>query len=414
MNPLVFLFLSFVICVSAITLPLDVKRPQSYINEMQEITDGHMLVSLQSTNPSRVSDTNTSGDGNSWRVEITLGTPPQKFLVQLDTGSTLLAVPSTLCFHCDKNSPDPYFNSSLSSSYVDIPCKSSSCSNKVCYRKTGECDFLIEYADSSYIEGIYAYDTFGLAGLNAQAMFGLTENNSKDFVAPEEDGIMGLAYNNHEYTCSPNCAPPAIDSIINKYNFSNVFTLLFGFREGYMTIGSIDESLYTGEIQYASVIQEDFFTIDLLGASVGNSSMFKAPQTKGSIVDSGTSLLYLPTTVYKSIKSYFQTNYCDLPGVCGSKTFFEHMCMLSSTNSSILDGFPNITIYIGEAVISLSPQQYFFPMETDKHGEAYCFYIGDAQSKDATLGDPLFINNYLIFDRENNRVGFAQGVFPSK
>lgn len=71
-----------------------------------------------------------------------------------------------------------------------------------------------------------------------------------------------------------------------------------------------------------------------------------------------------------------------------------------------------IPISFAEAVISLSPQQYFFPMQTTKHGYAYCFYIGDAGGDEATLGDPLFINRLLIFDRGNNRVGFAQGVFP--
>lgn len=94
-------------------------------------------------------------------------------------------------------------------------------------------------------------------------MFGLTENNSAEFVAPEEDGIFGLAYNDPKYTCSPNCAPPAIDPIIQKYNMSNIFTLLFGFREGYMTIGTIDSTLYTGEIQYADIIKENFFTIQV-------------------------------------------------------------------------------------------------------------------------------------------------------
>ena len=56
-----------------------------------------------------------------YNANIFLGTPPQPFTVQIDTGSGKLGVNCKGCPNC-QNHPNPPFDSSQSSSSSDITC----------------------------------------------------------------------------------------------------------------------------------------------------------------------------------------------------------------------------------------------------------------------------------------------------
>ena len=70
-------------------------------------------------------------------MTLYLGTPQQKFVVIVDTGSNLVWVqcqPCTIPHKCYKEA-DPFFDPSASSSYSAVPCSNLACSNStVCYR----------------------------------------------------------------------------------------------------------------------------------------------------------------------------------------------------------------------------------------------------------------------------------------
>ena len=57
-------------------------------------------------------------------MTLYLGTPPQKFVVLVDTGSDLVWVQCQPCTspHMCYNETDPFFNPSASSSYSAVPC----------------------------------------------------------------------------------------------------------------------------------------------------------------------------------------------------------------------------------------------------------------------------------------------------
>ncbi|XP_011799230.1 PREDICTED: gastricsin isoform X2 [Colobus angolensis palliatus] len=109
--------------------------------------------------------------------EISIGTPPQNFLVLFDTGSSNLWVPSVYCQSqaCTSHSR---FNPSESSTY-----------------STNGQTFSLQYGSGS-LTGFFGYDTLTVQSIQVPNQeFGLSENEpGTNFVYAQFDGIMGLAY----------------------------------------------------------------------------------------------------------------------------------------------------------------------------------------------------------------------------
>uniref|UniRef100_A0A2K6T5U9 Gastricsin n=1 Tax=Saimiri boliviensis boliviensis TaxID=39432 RepID=A0A2K6T5U9_SAIBB len=109
--------------------------------------------------------------------EISIGTPPQNFLVLFDTGSSNLWVPSVYCQSqaCTSHSR---FNPSASSTYSS----------------NGQ-TFSLQYGSGS-LTGLFGYDTLTVQSIQVPNQeFGLSENEpGTNFIYAQFDGIMGLAY----------------------------------------------------------------------------------------------------------------------------------------------------------------------------------------------------------------------------
>jgi saccharopepsin len=79
---------------------------------------------------SEVADATPVAPGSEeYLMTIHLGTPPQKFVMIVDSGSDLVWVQCLPCNapHVCFPSPNPYFDPSASSSYAAVPCNSSQC-----------------------------------------------------------------------------------------------------------------------------------------------------------------------------------------------------------------------------------------------------------------------------------------------
>uniref|UniRef100_A0A2I3GKZ6 Gastricsin n=1 Tax=Nomascus leucogenys TaxID=61853 RepID=A0A2I3GKZ6_NOMLE len=109
--------------------------------------------------------------------EVSIGTPPQNFLVLFDTGSSNLWVPSVYCQSqaCTSHSR---FNPSKSSTY-----------------STNGQTFSLQYGSGS-LTGFFGYDTLTVQSIQVPNQeFGLSENEpGTNFIYARFDGIMGLAY----------------------------------------------------------------------------------------------------------------------------------------------------------------------------------------------------------------------------
>jgi cathepsin D len=306
--------------------------------------------------------------------EISIGTPGQVIPVIFDTGSANLWVTSTLCkdFSCTSHTS---FNRGKSSTWKKVGLKVD-----VTFG-TGE------------ISGEINSDTFGLGSIKIENQkFGEILNENGDvFNAGKFSGIMGLAY--------PSMAAydqtPVFDSIINqKLLKNNVITFYYSYNEntdGQVSLGFIDESKFKGKIYYYDVIDKYYWTIKLNdirynGKSLGlcNDGGCKA------VVDTGTSLNTGPTKdIMKLLNTIPVENDCtgyDKGGII-SYVFDSQEYQLKVDEYIVKSNFHGKD----ECRALMMPLDVPAP-----HGPVWI------------LGDIFMQKFYTVFDRDQNRVGFAR------
>ncbi|KAJ7230922.1 aspartic peptidase domain-containing protein [Mycena haematopus] len=169
---------------------------------------------------------------------------------------------------------------------------------------------------------------------------------------------------------------------------------------GELTLGGTDDSKYTGSISYVSKSTKspysDYWGISVSsitynGASVGSSA--------NAIVDTGTTLIYIPTSAYNAfIKA------------AGAKTD-------SSSGLASWTKLPteNFAFVIGGVTYTLTPAQYTIPTSQYDYygldsGKFYSWIIaGGTSAADVNfiIGQKFLENYYSVFDTTNSRVGFA-------
>ena len=334
---------------------------------------------------------------------MTLGTPGQKLRLHIDTGSSDLwanAASSDLC----QSRFDPC---SVSGTYD--PDKSST-------SKLISNDFNISYVDGSGALGEYRSDTLNIGGQTLESLqFGLGLSSS----SPE--GILGIGYPINEVQVNRN----------NKKSYSNVpqamadagltqssaFSLWLDDLEsstGSILFGGIDTNKFKGELGTLP-IQQEFglfaeFLITLTGVSLtakGKSNDFNNQNLPTPVLlDSGSSLTYLPDDLTKSIYDALDVTYESREGTA----YVD--CRLADTNVTLDFTFtsPKISVPMNELVINSGPQDG--GTATFDDGTPLCIFgISPAEGTTAVLGDTFIRSSYLVYDLSNNEISIAQTDF---
>ncbi|XP_005189520.2 lysosomal aspartic protease [Musca domestica] len=307
---------------------------------------------------------------------ITIGTPPQEFLVLFDTGSSNLWVPVAPCSATNAacqghNTYDPL----ASSTYVP----------------NGQA-FSIQYGTGS-LTGYLFQDSVTIQGLTIQhqTFAGATSEPGDTFTDAVFDGIFGMAFAN---IAQDGVLPP----FYNLYYQGLLEVPIFSFylnrkhgslNGGEMLLGGVDPNHYTGNVTFVPVSQEGYWQFEITSAVVNGTNV--CDQCQG-IADTGTSLIAVPDEQYENIQAAIGAVYRE-----ELNTYLF--------NCSSIDSLPVLNFTIGGTQFTLEGSDYVIQME------GLCSSAFEPSGANFWILGDIFIGKYYtIFDMANMLVGFALAV----
>ena len=278
--------------------------------------------------------------GGKFYVNVTIG--GQLFRLSPDTGSALLAVPSSTCASCS-----PSLHRYSPPSHAWLPCNESEpllCSACVNSSTPGErtCATAVTYIDGSGFTAALVNDALLGTRVTFGAIVDEVERGGIAFEPPNVDGIWGMASSGESLVGMPT----AFDQLVAAGAIvQRVFAICMGLRAGALELGGDGATLASDALQYTptSPSSSPYWAVRVLSVSVLGqplplpSSSYTAHD---AIVDSGTADLILPAWAHLMLKTTLAATCLDarggeaqepLLGVCTdvtgvSGTLFEGYC----------------------------------------------------------------------------------------
>ncbi|KAE8145542.1 aspartic peptidase domain-containing protein [Aspergillus avenaceus] len=332
---------------------------------------------------------------------VTLGTPKQNLRLVLDTGSSDLwcnAINSTLCSSDDDpcNTSGSY-NPNSSSSYA--------------YISSG---FNITYADGTGAAGDYVTDTIHIGGATIQDFqFGVGYSSSS------AEGVLGVGYTANEVqvgrygkSAYANLPQAMVKSGLIKSNAYSLWLNDLAANTGSILFGGVNAGKYHGELQTLPIqtvngVYSEFI-IALTGVSFSSSSSTHNYSSSNALpaavlLDSGSSLTYLPNSIVQNIYDDIGVTYESSSGVGYVP------CSLSQHDMNLTYAFsaPTITVGIDELILNAGDLKF-------RNGERACIFgIVPAGDNTAVLGDTFLRSAYVVYDLANNEISLANTKFNS-
>ncbi|KAJ2507824.1 hypothetical protein IWW47_000918 [Coemansia sp. RSA 2052] len=340
---------------------------------------------------------------------ISLGSPPQKFLVNFDSGSADLWVPSSRC-HSSTCKSHRQYNAKLSQSRTPAPTQRGGA-------RIGGTQ--IEYGTG--MVGIEpSKDTLKWGSLKTTNItFGEAVNMTPDFDA-QFDGLFGMAFPS---LSSAGLEPPFFTLARQRLLNVNQFSFTLGESGGRLDLGKVPGSISNNQVTWVKLVKPRFWAVNVqsievelrhptlinLGSAtaeangqkrhsirVPNSGKLNLSIRGVGLFDSGTTTILCPSAM--------ATNINRLIGATDNGLHVD--CSASTTGPTfyftIGDGSSSDSV-----VIPVSPHQYVLGDGNPGHGCMSAFQPGGPKNR-WILGLPFFANRTITFNIDEGRIGFSQ------
>ncbi|KAL7148786.1 hypothetical protein ABFS83_06G202900 [Erythranthe nasuta] len=372
-------------------------------------------------------DFQLGGDGSPtnaalYYTRITIGTPPVDYHVQVDTGSDILWVNCQNCERCptksDLNIHLRQYDLTASSTGKLITCNEDFCDAAVDYGQNSNCkagkncEYSITYGDGSITEGYFIRDNFRLdqvtgnlqtSTMNGSIGFGCSAKQSGELGSSSEavDGIIGFGQSNA--------------SILSQLALSGKVKKIFSHcldgnnGGGIFAIGDVVEPKVN---RTPLVPNQQHYNVNLKAIEVDGqflnlpTDIFDTRSSRGTIIDSGTTLAYLPSVVYQQL---FDKMMAKQPNSETHTVENQFKCLYYKGN--IDDGFPVVNFHFENSlVLPVAPHDYLFPINNNE----YCIGWQNSalQTRDGRqitlLGDIVLTDKLVLYDLENQTIGWTQ------
>ncbi|TWU72555.1 hypothetical protein ED733_000849 [Metarhizium rileyi] len=331
-------------------------------------------------------------------LNVTLGTPPQQVRLHVDTGSSDMWV----------NTPGSEFCSLEGEPCAEARTYTANSSSTYEYVNS---KFSISYVDKSSSAGDYAKDTIRLSGVNISSFqFGIGYRSTSD------QNILGLGYPSNEvqvvraglspYQNLP--AKMAADGLIASKAYSLWLNDLSS-AAGAVLFGGLDMDRFQGKlvtvpIQKVNNAYNQFY-ITMTGLDYESTAIAK-DMALAVLLDSGSSLTYLPDPIVKKIHKMTDA----LVDPAGGYAYVPCSLGDNGTMTFKFSSPASITVPLDEMTIRLSDRAGK-PLNLADGRPACLLGILPAGSSSCVLGDTFLRSAYVVYDMDNNGISLANTKF---
>jgi hypothetical protein len=298
--------------------------------------------------------------------------------------------------------------------------------------------FHITYGDNSGADGDYFTDNFAIGSSSIKALqMGIAVS------ANLTQGLLGIGYTYNEASnsdnpyASPNDSfvyPNIIDAMVSQKLIDvNAYSLYLDDLEastGSIIFGGLDSDKFHGNLVQMPVVPHTAlngstyysdFGVALTSFAVGGQDL--SPSIPPAVVlDSGTSLTYLPDSLATSIFTEIGA-YDDSQSYTGTGLMLAD-CNLAGNNKTFDFGFggtggsDSLTVKVPYSEMIISPgklgiQLDGYQPEGIKFTDICILGILPASQEPYILGDTFLRSAYVVYDLKNNVIGLAQTNFNS-
>ncbi|KAK1374170.1 aspartic proteinase CDR1-like [Heracleum sosnowskyi] len=363
----------------------------------------HMFTPKLASSPPTIQSPLTAVTGE-YLMKISVGTPPLDFLAAADTGSDLTWIQCKPCIECYQQNT-PIFDPKRSSTYRNQPCQSKVCQKPLSCGDKNFCNYAFTYGDGSYTEGDISLESFTFETTSGKPVvvpnisFGCGHKAGGNF-DKFTDGIVGLGnsdlsiINQLRNTINGKfsyCMVPSKSNVPSKISFgSNAIVSGYGVQR--TPFFTRDQQLYYYLFLESVTIGEA--NIKFVTETYSNNANDKDGNI---IIDSGTTLTYLPSEFYQLVEDEFKRSISSTP-VEGE----DELTLCYKNEEGFEKEVPTITFHFTGGNLELSVLNTMLEIEDGK----LCFAM--APGGTAIFGNVQQTSCLVGYDLEAKTVSFKK------